>query len=126
MDSILIYVISAVSKRLFISDKIIRHITDILILKKQTTKCNYLDRIIAMSFPSKGRDAFFRNDIVVSDKLVIRTRSCSHFFPNIERVMIFLFGCRALFSCSSFHFDDIINQRTREIFLLRMLAIIWI
>jgi hypothetical protein len=29
----------------------------------------YLDRIIAMSFPSKGRDAFFRNDIVVSDKI---------------------------------------------------------
>ena len=26
-----------------------------------------LDRIIAMSFPSKGKDAFFRNDIVVSD-----------------------------------------------------------
>ncbi|UJR31416.1 hypothetical protein I4U23_018909 [Adineta vaga] len=30
--------------------------------------CCISDRIIAMSFPSKGRDAFFRNDIVVSAK----------------------------------------------------------
>ncbi|CAF3933099.1 unnamed protein product [Rotaria sp. Silwood2] len=31
--------------------------------------CCISDRIIAMSFPSKGRDAFFRNDIVMADSV---------------------------------------------------------
>lgn len=36
-----------------------------------------------MSFPSKGRDAFFRNDIVVSEQLKIKTYNvvATIFFP---------------------------------------------
>ncbi|CAF2689525.1 unnamed protein product [Rotaria sp. Silwood2] len=65
--------------------------------------CCISDRIIAMSFPSKGRDAFFRNDIVdVSHYLDLtygdhyrvynlcseRYYNTAHFHNRVERILI--------------------------------------